>query len=83
MTAVISAGLPNFTGWFTSGNNSGHVPGADGTLFYKDGTTSNAASLNANDATRICFNPSRANSIYGKSKTVQPPAIQFVPQIKY
>lgn len=80
---ILGAGLPNFTGWFTSGNNSGHVPGADGTLFYKDGTTSNAASLNANDATRIRFNPSRANSIYGKSTTVQPPALSLLAQIKY
>ena len=80
---ILGAGLPNFTGWFTSGNNSGHVPGADGTLFYKSGTTANAASLNANDATKIWIDPSRVNSIYGAANTVQPPAISLLPQIKY
>lgn len=29
------------------------------------------------------FNASRSNPIYGKSGTVQPPAIQLIPQIKY
>lgn len=29
------------------------------------------------------FDASQSNSIYGSSTTVQPPAIQLIPQIKY
>ena len=29
------------------------------------------------------FNASKSNPIYGNSSTVQPPAIQLIPQIKY
>lgn len=31
----------------------------------------------------IYFDAARANQIYGKSNTVQPPAIQLIPQIKF
>ena len=80
---ILGAGLPNFTGWFTGGNNSGYVVGVDNKLFYKNGNTSNAASAHAADATKIWIDPSRVNSIYGASKTVQPPALLLLPQIKY
>lgn len=80
---ILGAGLPNFTGWFTGGNNNGHVVGVDNKLFYKNGHTSYAASASANDATQIWIDPSRVNSIYGAANTVQPPAISLLPQIKY
>ena len=31
----------------------------------------------------FAFKASRSNNIYGKSSTVQPPAIALIPQIKY
>ena len=31
----------------------------------------------------IIFDASRSNSIYGASTTVQPPALQLTPQIRY
>ena len=41
-----------------------------------------------NDIVRInpagfTFNAARSNPIYGASDTVQPPAIQLIPQIRY
>ena len=32
---------------------------------------------------RIHFKASRSSAIYGKSDTVQPPAIQLIPQLRY
>ena len=36
-----------------------------------------------NDAKGVTFDASRSNSIYGKSSTVQPPAVTLIPIIKY
>ena len=33
--------------------------------------------------TTVTFDARRSNLIYGNSDTVQPPAIQLIPQIKY
>lgn len=83
-SSVIAAGLPDITGWFTSGNNSGWKPGVDGTTFKITGSSmSYAAALQTGDASIINMTLSRGNSIYGASTTVQPPAIALIAQIKY
>ncbi len=79
-----SAGLPNIigdagimiisnayysTGAFSSVPHSGVITGGPGG--------------SGNRWTSLLFDASLSNSIYGASKTVQPPAIVLIPQIKY
>ena len=67
----IAAGLPNIIGTFyTLKNNS--VSGA----VYKTGTTGGWSNKSAaTDSVQHGFDASRSNAIYGKSTTVQPPAV--------
>ena len=89
-----SAGLPNITGTFSvnpriNGNsnslavNNRNVSGA----FYNTNDSSTYQSVNtvAGNAGSGVLNldASRSSSIYGNSTTVQPPAIQLIPQIRY
>ena len=79
----VEAGLPNITGWFTLGRNSGHVSKVDGTLFYfGEADRSAAATADANDAQHAVFDPSRANATYGSSSVVQPASSRFLACIK-
>ena len=74
----IEAGLPNITGTF-----SGHENNASG-AFSVASTTEWHGNRNDNGQKRkITFNASKSNAIYGKSSTVQPPAITVVWIIKY
>lgn len=84
------AGLPNITG--TTSTNIGNGRGAmymEGTDAFKPRTQQGAAILldNAytynNQVIGVEFNASRSSPIYGKSTTVQPPAIVLIPQMKY
>lgn len=43
---------------------------------YADTTTSTSRY-------KVMFSANRSSSIYGASETVQPPALQIIPQIKY
>lgn len=72
------AGLPNITGKFIgfATNKVGCISTAE---FY--GYSSSAQ--NNNQMNYININAKDANSIYGSSTTVQPPAIVLIPQIKY
>lgn len=76
---VKSAGLPNITGTLSTPSNDGWVPNRNGGLFvtgektidyrtHLETSTSGLANIQTFDA-------SRANSIYGNSSTVQPPAL--------
>lgn len=80
---ILGAGLPKFTGWFALGYNAEITPSVDNALFYKNGGVNSAASAHAWSGYKVYIDPSRVNSIYGASKTVQPPAISILPQIKY
>lgn len=75
------AGLPNITGTIAgdSGTSANNVSGA----FYNDWV--NAGGYEGYDTGNpvIRFNASRSSSIYGKSSTVQPPALTLLPLIKY
>lgn len=83
---VKSAGLPNIVGeingpmMFDDGG-AAHYNGP-----FLKGTESTYATPNCNNNSSesgIRFDASKANSIYGASTTVQPPAIVLIPQIKY
>lgn len=89
-----SAGLPNIKGTFSvnpriNGNsnslavNNRNISGA----FYNtnDSSTYQSVSTVAGNAGSGVLNldASRSSSIYGNSTTVQPPAIQLIPQIRY
>ena len=79
----VEPGLPNITGWFSLGQNQGHVPKCDGTLFYFSNSSFDAAaSTNLNHAYETTFDPSRANPIFGASSTVQPSSLKALPCIK-
>ena len=87
---VKSAGLPNITGQIQSndrsiGNNISYWTSSTGALFGEDFSHHSAAGASNEHAHmgRIRFNASNANSIYGNSSTVQPPALTLLPCIKY
>ena len=78
--AVLSAGLPNITGearratsdlWTSSGAFTNNGKAGNG---FSGGT--------AFQWTTMGFDASKSNSIYGSSTTVQPPALQFIPNLK-
>lgn len=82
----IQAGLPNITGSYSSAfgtvNRGGVVTGYgcfSDAPNVGDGDAGNGAYTNV----YIKMDASRSNAIYGKSSTVQPPAIQTIILIKY
>lgn len=66
---TIEAGLPNITGKGHYADNNGDWEGA----LYNVGNANYIGDGSAS-GTRIGFDASRSNSIYGNSNTVQPPA---------
>lgn len=85
----IEAGLPNITGNFqTHGGENGSIlytPTEDNSALYgQESTKKNnfktqdglGGGTNAFSYGTFSFDASRSNSIYGKSNTVQPPAIK-------
>ena len=87
---VKSAGLPNITGSIQSndksiGGNSPTFTTSAGALIGEDFSryTASGTSNSHTFMSRIRFNANSSNSIYGNSKTVQPPALTLLPCIKY
>ena len=68
----VEAGLPNITGSFACDNNS-LIP--TGAYYQTQGSVTNVGGGH-NDRGQLNFDASRSNLIYGKSTTVQPPAIK-------
>lgn len=87
--AIIAAGLPNITGSIAqiSETFSSHASSANNSALYKSANTPSGDNTpreaDVSDTGTLAFNASRSNSIYGASDTVQPPAISFIPQIKF
>ena len=83
---VLDGGLPNIKGllgdrygpsgslWEVYGDFKGSK---DGTRFYRE------QDFNASAQMDVHFNASWSNPIYGKSSTVQPPALCLLPCIRY
>lgn len=79
-TAVLPAGIPNITGalnnaLFDSANGTGAFSTWQEGSMRGDGNWYSKSAAN--------FDASRCSSIYGASPTVQPPALQLMPQIRY
>lgn len=75
---LIEAGLPNITGTFNSDDEGLNAVSG---VFYKHGDCSGPRG--AGSGVQIGFNAARSSSIYGKSNTVQPPAVAINYIIKY
>lgn len=78
---TIEAGLPNITGSFKSLPGRNNNEGADGAFTVKQNYSSSSADLT--DSYIVRFDASRSNPVYGKSDTVQPPALTVNYIIKY
>ena len=87
----VEAGLPNITGHFTiRGPSETGLLLADASV---DGAIRNTIAQSANKvgssggwraySSDYSLDASRSNPIYGRSDTVQPPAITMIAQIKY
>ena len=82
----LEAGLPNITGWIKTSNNwTGGWNGSSGVFTNSDTGRSNSAGDGGTGARGMQYNfdASRSSSIYGKSTTVQPPAMVTNFLIKY
>ena len=86
----VEAGLPNIEGSFWPlGDYNESTPnnvrqGTEG-AFYAQGRTygQGLAENGVADNARAMFDASKSNPIYGRSDTVQPPALTMIAQIKY
>ena len=79
---AITAGLPNITGEFEV--IWGRSPAFEGALYSVSYSTATLEGGSAwNGTIRLGFSADRSNAIYGASDTVQPPALQLIPQIKF
>lgn len=85
---VKTAGLPNLTGTFAFNFNNYTLPEVSGLYkiltnqpFAKGISWSGDATTSADE--RLVFDASGSNAIYGRSDTVQPPALTLLPCIKY
>ena len=81
------AGLPNITGSFGCSVPQGHSEFRDGAIYPKTFTSTGLVVDASNAGTHSVYGYSidakSYNPIYGKSTTVQPPAIVLIPQMKY
>lgn len=73
-------GRPNITGK-EQGDENPPIETCTG-AFYKDGIYSNTGAGSVAGSGILGFDASRANAIYGKSSTVQPPSVRVLPCIK-
>ena len=80
----LSAGLPNIAGAFTTGYLSSGS--ASGMVSFSGESKTNVAGgggWNGINTAKVNLNASKSNAIYGKSTTVQPPAIKVRVYAKY
>ena len=88
-TAVLAAGLPNIEGSASGLTTNGgfsyfySVTGAFGLINSDNYTSLTTPGNTQNKFQGFDFDASRSNAIYGASTTVQPAALQLIPQIKY
>lgn len=74
--SYIEAGLPNITGYFDNGDDDEtFYGGALHSIYCGHRTENNEQKYGGYHNNRIDFNASWSNPIYGKSDTVQPPAL--------
>lgn len=80
---VKEAGLPNITGYFAYG--AGLADDSASGCFYinEQEPAIHNYTGEGNNRGDVYMDASRSNAIYGKSNTVQPPALTLLPVIKY
>lgn len=87
-TGVLNAGLPNITGYMSSADSCYLWKGTEGSLSASKNCQPSYRNLFSNDGETpyaypdIRLDASNSNTIYGSSTTVQPPALQLVPNLK-
>lgn len=75
---LTEAGLPNITGEWNSGGDSGVFVTSSGAFTSGSAVTKYFNTTQAGSPTNIKFDASRSSSIYGNSTTVQPQAIKVL-----
>ena len=81
--AVLTAGLPNITGTITYIRGSIDQVETTGAFhILRNDTLPYGASAQAGTV-NISFDASKSNAIYDNSNTVQSPALQLMPQIRF
>ena len=80
--AILAAGLPKIVGTFGGVTKEGTFT-ASGAFSVTSQSNSGRASGSGGGIIWWDFDASRSSTIYGSSSTVQPPALVFIPQIKY
>lgn len=80
--AKVDAGLPNIEGETKASFTAAEPYGGTGAI-KSVASGSTVGSSGAATRAKITFNAQDSNAIYGKSDTVQPPAIVLIPQMKY
>lgn len=80
ITAVLAAGLPEIQGLFNTCATSANADGCFSSDYSQQGDW---RSSEKRYAQTITMRASKSNAIYSASDTVQPPALQMIPQIKY
>lgn len=77
---LVEPGLPNITGDFQGGDSLQNI--ANGAFRFV-GETASAIGGGSYRLDKGDFSASRESSIYGRSSTVQPPSVRFLPCIKF
>lgn len=83
---TVKAGLPNITGGGLTGFIWQDWTGKNGAIsIAMEGDANRAVMANGNQlgTCRLTFNAANSNTVYGSSNTVQPPAINLIPLIRY
>jgi len=82
--ASVDAGLPNITG--TAKNLAvphTAIQSFAGSLYQSAASGSTQGSGGCGNTLTLELDASRSSTVYGKSETVQPPAVMLIPQVKY
>ena len=80
---AVSAGLPNISGsiGITSDVQAVGMGSLTGTIGDVSDFSRSAQTTQKTNGLKL--NASKSSSLYGKSATVQPPALQLIPQIRF
>ena len=80
---VKEAGIPDITGYATTIYALNRVTSNGALTYTQTGVPTISGTSSATVFGTINFNASRSNEIYGSADTVQPPALQLIPQVKF
>lgn len=83
--ATVAAGLPNISGWLWAGHNRDFVQGENNafSVIIEDYNSVLYSKGDWGGHNKWTFNAKESNPVYGRSDTVQPPAIKLIPVIRY